>query len=102
MSELEALLLSYIRAVKLDVPEAEFRFHKTRRWRFDFAYPEQRVAIEVEGGTWANGRHTRAKGYAADCEKYNMAVLEGWRVLRFTGDMIKSGNAIAMIEEALR
>ncbi|MBE4575617.1 hypothetical protein BOO29_10945 [Vibrio navarrensis] len=102
MSELEVLLLSHIRAVKLATPEAEFRFHKTRRWRFDFAYPAQRVAIEVEGGTWANGRHTRGKGYAADCEKYNVAALEGWRVLRFTGDMIKSGDAITMIEEALR
>ncbi|AUL97471.1 hypothetical protein FORC54_3326 [Vibrio vulnificus] len=56
----------------------------------------------MEGGTWANGRHTRGKGYAADCEKYNVAALEGWRVLRFTGDMIKSGDAITMIEEALR
>ena len=74
MSKLEKLLLQHIRAMKLEVPMSEYRFHETRRWRFDFAYPEQLLAIEVEGGT----------------------------VLRFTGDMIKKGLAIQMIEEALR
>jgi len=50
----------------------------------------------------SQGRHNRAKGYEADCEKYNTAALRGWTVLRFTGDMIKKGLAIQMIEEALR
>ncbi|WP_415720517.1 hypothetical protein [Photobacterium ganghwense] len=102
MSLLERLLLTHIRAVKLDVPVAEYRFHEKRRWRFDFAYPDLLVAIEVEGGTWTNGRHTRGKGFEGDCEKYNTAALRGWTVLRFTGDMIKRGEAIKMIEEALR
>ncbi|HIF5855127.1 TPA: DUF559 domain-containing protein [Vibrio parahaemolyticus] len=102
MSQLEKLLLQHIRALKLEVPMSEYRFHETRRWRFDFAYPDQLLAIEVEGGTWRNGRHNRAKGYEADCEKYNTAALRGWTVLRFTGDMIKKGVAIQMIEEALR
>lgn len=102
MSQLEALLLTHIRAVKLAMPVPEYRFHKTRRWRFDFAYPDRQLAIEVEGGTWTNGRHTRAKGFEADCEKYNAAVLNGWSVLRFTGDMIRSGKAIETLERALR
>lgn len=102
MSQLEALLLTHIRAVKLAMPVPEYRFHETRRWRFDFAYPDRQLAIEVEGGTWTNGRHNRAKGFEADCEKYNAAVLKGWSVLRFTGDMIRSGKAIETLERALR
>ncbi|EPP5336614.1 hypothetical protein ACUSRM_000689 [Vibrio alginolyticus] len=51
MSQLEKLLLQHIRALKLEVPMSEYRFHETRRWRFDFAYPDQQLAIEVEGGT---------------------------------------------------
>jgi very-short-patch-repair endonuclease len=101
VSQLEALLIRHIRALKLEMPIAEYRFHETRKWRFDFAYPERQIAIEVEGGTWQNGRHNRAKGYESDCEKYNTAALRGWTVLRFTGDMIKRGDAVRMIEEAL-
>ncbi|MGL6025674.1 MAG: hypothetical protein ACRC0U_00910 [Vibrio sp.] len=94
--------MSHIRAVKLSMPVPEYRFHATRKWRFDFAYPEQKVAIEVEGGTWSNGRHSRGKGYEADCEKYNEAALGGWTLLRFTGGMIKTGKAIRALERALR
>ena len=47
-----------------------------------------RVAVEVEGGTWGRGRHSRGGGYSADCEKYNAAVAAGWAVFRVTGDMI--------------
>lgn len=101
MSKLEALLLRHIKALKLEEPVAEYRFHETRKWRFDFAYPEQQIAIEVEGGTWVNGRHTRGKGYEQDCEKYNTAALRGWAVLRFTSGMITSLMAVNMIEEAL-
>lgn len=63
---------------------AEYRFYKQRRWRFDFAIPSKKIAIEIEGGVWTNGRHTRGRGYIGDMEKYNFAVLLGWRVLRFT------------------
>jgi very-short-patch-repair endonuclease len=64
-----------------------------RGHRFDFAFPDVRVAVEVEGGTWTGGRHSRGVGFASDCAKYNFAVLSGWRVLRFTGDMVKDGTA---------
>ncbi|EIL2908420.1 hypothetical protein LLT35_001942 [Vibrio alginolyticus] len=101
MSALEQTLLFQIKAMGLALPEQEYRFHETRRWRFDFAYPEQQLAVEVEGGTWAGGRHTRGSGYEKDCEKYNEAALRGWSVLRFTGSMIKSGNAVETLKEAL-
>lgn len=64
--------------------EPEFRFHGTRRWRFDFALPTFKVAIEVEGGVWTAGRHTRPRGFLGDIEKYNAAAALGWRVLRVT------------------
>ena len=101
MSALEQALLFQIKAMGLTLPEKEYQFHETRRWRFDFAYPEQQLAVEVEGGTWAGGRHTRGSGYEKDCEKYNEAALRGWSVLRFTGSMIKSGKAVETLKEAL-
>ena len=100
-SKLEATLALHMRATGLR-PESEFRFHKPRRWRFDFAFPDQKVAIECEGGTFSGGRHVRGSGFQADCEKYNTAAIDGWLVLRFTGRMIKSGKALMQIEQALQ
>jgi hypothetical protein len=64
------------------VEEHRFDEHNGRRWRFDFAWPGQRVALEVEGGVFSRGRHVRPQGFIADCEKYNAAAIQGWRVLR--------------------
>lgn len=79
----------------------EYQFDKARRWRFDFAIPSKMLGIEVEGGSWTNGRHNRGSGMAADCVKYNTAVLQGWRVLRFTTEQVLSGYAIDTVREAL-
>jgi len=64
-------------------PIREYKFHIIRRWRFDFAYSNIKLAIELEGGLWQNGRHNRATGYIKDMEKYNAAVELGWGVLRY-------------------
>ena len=85
----------------LPAPETEYRFHPKRRWRFDFAWPKMKLAVEVEGGTWSGGRHTRGGGFAKDCEKYNAAVMLGWRVLRFTSGMIKRGEALEFLCELM-
>lgn len=82
-------------------PQREFRFCE-RMWRFDFAWPAQKLALEVEGGIWTSGRHTRGSGYANDLAKYNRAAMLGWRVLRFTTQMVESGQAINEVLEALR
>ena len=100
-SALEALLAMQLRAAGITGYVREFRFAPGRRWRFDFAFWNERLAIECEGGTWSHGRHTTGSGFASDCEKYNAAVLLGWRVLRYTGEQIKSGQALAQIEQAL-
>lgn len=62
----------------------EYKFHPTRRWRFDFAIPEYKIAIEIDGGVWTYGRHNRSAGYIADMEKMNAAASLGWIVLKFT------------------
>lgn len=100
-SRLEETLALHILALGVPEPRREYRFHPTRKWRFDFAWPEARVAAEVNGGTWVNGRHNRASSIASDYEKVNAAQLLGWRVYQFTGDMVKDGRAIATIGEAL-
>jgi len=102
MSDLEELLFQHIKLVGLPLPEREYRFAPPRRFRADFAYPERKLLIEVEGGVWTRGRHTRGAGYTSDAEKYNLATVKGWRVLRFTGDMIKSGMAVSTIEQMLK
>lgn len=66
----------------------EYKFHPTRKWRFDFAHVATKTAIEIEGGTWSGGRHTRGSGYSKDCEKYNEAAKLGWCVLRYTAEKI--------------
>ena len=86
----------------LPPPQKEFLFHRRRKWRFDLAWPDLLIAVEVEGGIWVGGRHVRGEGYEADCEKYNEAQLMGWMVLRFTPGMIKRGKAGAIIEKAIR
>lgn len=73
-------------------PVQEYRFDPVRLWKMDFAWPKQRVAVEIEGGTWKNGRHSRGLGFERDCDKYNHATFAGWRVLRLSTGMITSEN----------
>lgn len=82
-------------------PIPEYRFHPERRWRFDFAWPDHLVALEVEGGVWSGGRHTRPRGFLADIEKYNAATTLGWRVLRTTPEALYSTRTLGLIKQAL-
>jgi very-short-patch-repair endonuclease len=100
-SRLEETLSLHLRAAGLPDPEREYRFAPPRRWRFDFCWPDQRLAVEVEGGIYSGGRHVRGSGFEKDAEKYNAATIAGWRVLRFTSAMIQCGEALAQIEQAL-
>lgn len=81
----------------------EYRFDEKRQWRFDYAWPGIRLAVEIEGGIGIliRGRHCRPKGFADDCEKYNSAALQGWTVLRFTREMVMSGIAVKTTKQAL-
>jgi len=106
MTELEDNMAGVIRQFQLtedrpylEDPEKEYRFHDERKWRFDFAWPKYMIAFEAEGGTWIDGAHTRGKHFEEDCEKYNAAGVLGWRVYRFTTDMIIDGRLFNTLEQ---
>jgi very-short-patch-repair endonuclease len=100
MSDLEETFSFHLRAYNLEA-EREYKFTTVKNWCFDFAFPDKKIAIEIEGGTWNGGRHIRGAGFEEDCIKYNQAVLEGWRLLRFTSRMVNSGEAIRMVLKIL-
>lgn len=102
-SRLELRFVHALIEAGLPTPVREYRFDKTRRFRFDFAWPQRLppVAVEIEGGSWIVGRHSRGTGFESDCVKYNLASIEGWIVLRFVGAHIKSGYAIETLRKAL-
>ena len=79
----------------------EYRFHDKRKWRFDYAIPEHKIAIEVEGGVWTGGRHTSPKGFLGDMEKYNTATVMGWRVLRTTPEDLLARATFLMIRRTI-
>jgi len=101
VSVLENEFAFQIKASGLPAPEREYRFMTTRRFRFDFCWPVFRVVVEIEGGTWARGRHTRGSGFEKDCEKYAEALIAGWSVLRVTGAMVEDGRAINYLTQIL-
>ncbi len=74
----------------------EHRFCDGRQWRFDYACLEAAIAIEVEGGIWTQGRHSRGAGMLRDMEKYNTAQLFGWIVLRYTPEQF---NQLAWVDD---
>lgn len=102
-SKLELELLSHLELMKL-TPELQHRFHPERRWRFDFAFPDERVAVEVDGAIFAAengteaGRHARGAGRCADMEKRNAAAELGWLVLCYGPPHVRSGEAALQVE----
>lgn len=79
----------------------EYRFYIARKWRFDYALPKYKIALEVEGGVWTSGRHTRPKGFLGDMDKYNTATLCGWRVFRTTPAKLMSQDTILLLKSAI-
>lgn len=79
----------------------EYRFYKARKWRFDYALPLYKIALEVEGGVWTQGRHVRPQGFLGDMQKYNTAALLGWRVFRTTPDNLVSNDTISLLKCAI-
>lgn len=112
-SDLERAFLTQWKrlAERYPEPQSEVLFHPPRKWRLDYywpargegGWPETAVAVELEGGTYSRGRHVRGKGFRNDCEKYNAALMDGIRVLRFTADMLDEDpvGCIQLIKEAL-
>lgn len=100
-------------ATKTDIPDAtfalaglpppgrEYTFARPRRWQFDFAWPAILLAVEVEGGVWVQGRHTRGQGYIDDMEKYNRAAILGWSVIRVTPQQAGDGTLVVLLQDWL-
>lgn len=84
------------------MPLTEHRFHVTRRWRFDYAWPDYQVALEVEGGVWVGGRHTSGAGFVKDMEKYNEAACMGWRIIRCQPRQLCTMQTVETLRRALR
>ena len=82
-------------------PEAEYQFAKPRKWRFDFCWPESLVALEIEGGVFTMGRHTRGVGFMRDLEKYNTAASLGWAVFRVTPAQLQEQQTYEWLKTAM-
>jgi very-short-patch-repair endonuclease len=98
----EAKFLLMCRARKLPVPVPEYRFHPVRKFRLDWAWPEHRVGLEVDGGVWSGGAHGRGTGITRDQEKTNLAAGEGWRILRCVPSKLATMDTLDHIARALR
>lgn len=100
-SNLEETFAFQVKAYDLVVPVREFKFDPKRRWRADFAWPHENILVELEGGVWSGGRHTRGNGFIDDCIKYNQAAFLGYKVFRFTSEHVKSGEAIRLVAKLI-
>lgn len=80
--------------------ETQHKFHPKRNWRFDVAWPDAKVAVELHGGIWSGGEHARPRGIRNAAEKQNAAIELGWVVLVYTTDMLED-DPMACISQAL-
>jgi hypothetical protein len=99
-----ATILAYCHSRGYPLPEPEYRFAHAqgRRFRLDLAWWQtpKKWALEFEGGVWTRGRHIRPRGFVADIEKYNLAALLGYFVLRCTPEQVESGAAFGLLDAA--
>lgn len=109
LSQHEILLGMHLKELGYGDYQREFRFFPERKWRFDFAVLRNdglksslKLAIEIEGSIWTQGRHTRGAGFQADMLKYNTAVVMGWSVLRFSVADVLNGQARETLKQFKR
>lgn len=96
-----ACFLALLHSVGVPLPVAEYRFHPVRMWRWDYAWPDHRLALEQDGGVWTRGRHGRGSGIVKDHEKRNAGALLGWRLLLVTPKQLATFDTARMIGAAL-
>jgi hypothetical protein len=98
---LQKILAAACRAEGLPDPVFEHRVTPARRFRFDAAWPDQHVALEVNGGVFTRGRHTRGAGYVRDMEKMNLSQSLGWQVYQCEPRGIQDGSALQWVKAAI-
>jgi hypothetical protein len=87
----------------LPIPASEITFAPPRRWRFDWAYQDRRIAIEYQGGNYTGkGGHNTVKGLKNDYEKFSEAAIRGWMLILIDSGSVRSGQAVTWVERALR
>lgn len=97
----EKVFRALLKQEGIPAPVSEFVFAPPRKWRFDYCWDGMGVALEVEGGLWIQGRHSRGAGMLNDMEKYNRAAVLGWAVLRVSPDNLCSRETIEMLRKML-
>lgn len=95
------VFFSLLDSVSIPRPIPEYKFNPSRQWKFDYAFPEQMIAIEVEGGIFTGGRHSRGAGMKEDMEKYNAAAINGWRILRVIPTELSTIKTVKMLKQIL-
>ena len=88
------------RSLGLSEPVPEYRFAPPRKWRADWAFLREKIMVEIEGGAWVQGRHTRGSGFVRDLEKYNRMAIMGYRLIRCLPKQWESGEALTWVHEA--
>ena len=101
-TDYKQIFLQQIKVAKLPMPELEVKFHASRKWRLDFAWEKEMIAIEYHGIFGAHkAGHQAVKSLQRDYEKANEAVLLGWLYLTITAETVDSGQALTWLEKAL-
>lgn len=100
-SEAEERFMFQVTNSGLPIPEREQMLIPGRQWRYDFVWRDKKIIFEIEGGTWTNGRHSRAKGFENDIYKYEAARKLGYSVFRYTTRMVSDGEALLDAQELL-
>lgn len=102
MSALEDTLTAQLKLAGLPIPIREFKAIQGRRFRWDLAWPDHWLLVEVQGGVWNAGKHGRGSGILKDQEKLNLAQLAGWTVLQVSENHIRDGQALRWVQEFFR
>ena len=100
-SALEDTFAFQLNAAGLTGYVREYQAIPGRKFRFDFCFREERLLIEINGGTYNGGSHGRGVGINRDYEKHNLAVVNNWRVLSFDTKQVKSGAALQVTEQLI-
>lgn len=101
MSEGEDIFARQVMAQGMPEPVRELLFHDEKKWRFDFAWPEMLLAVEINGAVHARGRHARGRGLENDYRKLGEAAVQGWTVYQCSTGMVKSGEAIEVVSRIM-
>ena len=96
------IVLAYWKSQGIPAPVPEHRFHDERKWRFDFAWPDQKVYLECDGGIWIKGGHNRGAQMKKDWEKRNNASMLGWRGIWCEPKDVMTFSMIPIIKECLK